>query len=227
MADPPRGMVTFLFTDIEGSTALWERDRTAMRDAVNQHLALLREVIVGQGGVAFKTVGDAMQAAFAAAPALAAAVAGQRALQTEAWSEATGALRVRMALHAGIAEPIDGDYLAPCLNRLSRLPASGHGQQVLLTETVRRLLEGELPDPAEAVTSLEEFSSGECAAPGQLENRLVVSVIQLRLIRCCRHHQGFSPSSLRRVWGFHGGRSRGSTASSCAPGRRRRDRRRR
>jgi len=51
MADPPRGMVTFLFTDIEGSTALWERNCTAMRAAVNQHLALLREVIVGQGGM--------------------------------------------------------------------------------------------------------------------------------------------------------------------------------
>src|SRR5215210_4804487 len=156
MADLPRGTVTFLFTDIEGSTALWERDRTAMRAAVNQHLALLREVIVGQGGVAFKTVGDAVQAAFATAPpALEAAVAGQRALQAAAWSEATGPLRVRVALHAGMAEPMDGDYLAPCLNRLSRLLAAGHGQQVLLTETVRRLLEGELPDPAEAVTSLE------------------------------------------------------------------------
>src|SRR5215212_8742427 len=100
MADPPRGMVTFLFTDIEGSTALWERDRTAMRAAVNQHLALLREVIVGQGGVAFKTVGDAVQAAFAAAPpALAAVVAGQRVLQGATWPDETGPLRVRMALH--------------------------------------------------------------------------------------------------------------------------------
>ena len=65
MADLPRGTVTFLFTDIEGSTALWERDRTAMRAAVNQHLALLREVIADHDGVAFKTVGDAVQAAFA------------------------------------------------------------------------------------------------------------------------------------------------------------------
>jgi hypothetical protein len=75
MADLPRGTVTFLFTDIEGSTALWERDRTAMRAAVNQHLALLREVIANHDGVAFKTVGDAVQATFATAPAaLAAAV---------------------------------------------------------------------------------------------------------------------------------------------------------
>src|SRR5215216_5799505 len=146
MAELPRGTVTFLFTDIEGSTALWERDRGAMREAVNQHLALLRDTVADHGGVAFKTVGDAVQAAFATAPpALAAAVAGQRALQTATWPEATGPLRVRVALHAGMAEPIDGDYLAPCLNRLARLLATGHGQQVLLTETVRRLLEGELP----------------------------------------------------------------------------------
>jgi predicted ATPase/class 3 adenylate cyclase len=146
MADLPRGTVTFLFTDIEGSTALWERDRTTMRAAVTQHLALLRETITAHSGVAFKTVGDAVQAAFATAPAaLTAAVDGQRALQAASWPEAIGLLRVRMALHAGMAEPIDGDYLAPCLNRLARLLAAGHGQQVLLTETVRRLLEEELP----------------------------------------------------------------------------------
>jgi class 3 adenylate cyclase len=69
MADLPRGTVTFLFTDVEGSTALWERDRAAMRAAVTQHLALLREAIATHGGVAFKTVGDAVQAAFATAPA--------------------------------------------------------------------------------------------------------------------------------------------------------------
>jgi predicted ATPase/class 3 adenylate cyclase len=156
MADLPRGTVTFLFTDIEGSTALWERDRAAMRAAVNQHLALLREVIADHDGVAFKTVGDAVQAAFGTAPAaLVAAVAAQRELQTVTWPEATGPLRVRVALHAGMAEPSDGDYLAPCLNRLSRLLAAGHGQQVLLTETVRRLLEGELP----AGTSLRSLGS--------------------------------------------------------------------
>ena len=146
MAELPRGTVTFLFTDIEGSTALWERDRSAMLAAVNQHLALLRDAIAGHGGVAFKTVGDAVQAAFASAPpALAAAVAGQRVLQAASWPDVTGPLRVRMALHAGMAEPVGGDYLAPCLNRLARLLAAGHGQQVLLTETVRRLLEGDVP----------------------------------------------------------------------------------
>ena len=146
MADLPRGTVTFLFTDIEGSTALWERDRTAMRAAAAQHLVILRDAIAIHGGIAFKTVGDAVQAAFTTAPpAVAAAVAGQLALQAETWPDETGPLRVRMALHAGMAEPVDDDYLAPCLNRLARLLAAGHGQQMLLTETVRQLLEGELP----------------------------------------------------------------------------------
>ena len=141
----PTGTVTFLFTDIEGSTRLWETNPARMRRAVDRHQVLLREAIADQGGVHFKTVGDALQAAFADAPsAVAAAVAGQQALVAEDWGD-QGPLRVRMALHAGSATPVDGDYLAPCLNRLSRLLGAGHGEQVLLTETVRRLLEGSLP----------------------------------------------------------------------------------
>ena len=83
MADLPRGTVTFLFTDIEGSTALWERDRQAMASVVARHLALLDVAIAAQGGVHFKTVGDAVQAVFPTAPAaVAAALAAQRALRT-------------------------------------------------------------------------------------------------------------------------------------------------
>src|SRR3954452_6791996 len=118
----PRGTVTFLFTDIEGSTALWERDRAAMANAVDRHLALLDTAITAHHGIHFKTVGDAVQAAFPTAPqAVAAAIDGQRALGAEDWS-AVGGLSVRMALHAGDAAPNEqGDYLAAPLNRLSRL----------------------------------------------------------------------------------------------------------
>ena len=88
MAELPSGTVTFLFTDIEGSTALWERDRVAMASAVARHLSLLRAATEAHGGVQFKTVGDAVQAAFATAPAaIAAAVAAQRALQAEQWPD--------------------------------------------------------------------------------------------------------------------------------------------
>jgi class 3 adenylate cyclase len=88
MVELPTGTVTFLFTDREGSTARWERDRQAMADAVDRHLALLHDGIEAHGGMLFKTVGDAVQAAFPTAPqAAAAAVAGQRALLAEDWGE--------------------------------------------------------------------------------------------------------------------------------------------
>src|SRR5687767_8097980 len=118
MAELPRGTVTFLFTDIEGSTALWERDRQAMASAVARHITLLHDAIAAHGGVHFKTVGDAVQAAFPTAPdAVAAALAAQRSIVAEDWS-AVGELRIRMALHAGEATPDErGDYLSAPLNR--------------------------------------------------------------------------------------------------------------
>src|SRR4029434_4547846 len=98
MPDLPSGTVTFLFTDIEGSTALWERDRAAMAVAVQRHIALLDEAIAAHGGVHFKTIGDAVQVAFhTASDALAAAIAGQQAILREPWPEQIEALRVRMA----------------------------------------------------------------------------------------------------------------------------------
>jgi predicted ATPase/class 3 adenylate cyclase len=147
MPDLPSGTVTFLFTDIAGSTALWERDRQAMAAAVARHIALLDAAIQAHGGVQYKTIGDAVQAAFpTAADAVAAGVAAQRALQAEPWPHPPGLLHVRMALHAGEAVPRDGDYLAGRLNRLARLLAAGHGGQVLLTEVVERLVESNLPN---------------------------------------------------------------------------------
>ncbi|MCC2628276.1 MAG: adenylate/guanylate cyclase protein [Thermomicrobiales bacterium] len=146
MPDLPSGTVTFLFTDIEGSTALWERDRAEMAAAVARHLAILVETIASHDGVPFKTVGDAVQAAFPVARnALAAAVAAQGALQTEPWDAPPGPLRIRMALHTGEAHPQDGDYVAAPLNRLARLLAAGHGGQILLTQAVQQLVRGDLP----------------------------------------------------------------------------------
>ncbi|MCD6058137.1 MAG: adenylate/guanylate cyclase protein [Thermomicrobiales bacterium] len=148
MPDLPSGTVTFLFTDIAGSTALWERDRPAMAAAVARHIVLLDAAIQAHGGVQYKTIGDAVQAAFPTAPnAVAAGVAAQRALQAEPWPDPPGPLHVRIALHAGEASPdARGDYLAAPLNRLARLLAAGHGTQIVLTEVVERLVEGALPD---------------------------------------------------------------------------------
>ena len=147
MPDLPSGTVTFLFTDIEGSTALWEQDRTAMADAVERHLAVLRQAVEMHGGVPFKVVGDAVQVAFPATPqAVAAALTAQRALIREDWG-ASSPLRVRMAMHAGAAEPDDrGDYVAPALNRLSQLLSVGHGGQVLLSLAVQQLARDALPN---------------------------------------------------------------------------------
>jgi predicted ATPase/class 3 adenylate cyclase len=146
MTELPRGTVTFLFTDIEGSTRLWEQDRAMMRTAVDCHLALLSEAISSHRGVHFKTVGDAVQAAFhTASEALAAALAGQRAILAEPWPEEIGSLWVRMALHAGTAAPAAGNYVAPALNRLSRTLGAAHGGQILVSDVVRDLIADNFP----------------------------------------------------------------------------------
>src|SRR6266581_6526004 len=115
MPDLPTGTITFLFTDIEGSTIRWEHHPEAMRTALARHDALLHESITAHDGVVFKMVGDAVYAAFAvAADAVAAALAGQRVVMAENWGE-VAPLRVRMALHSGAAQCREGDYFGPTL----------------------------------------------------------------------------------------------------------------
>jgi DNA-binding SARP family transcriptional activator/predicted ATPase len=144
-ADLPIGTVTFLFTDIEGSTRLWEQHANVMPAALARHDAILRAAVETHGGLVFRTVGDAICAAFTHAPdALSAALAGQRALQSEPW-EATGPLRVRMALHTGVVEARDGDYVGHPLNRLARILATGHGGQILLSQLTQGLVYDCLP----------------------------------------------------------------------------------
>lgn len=143
----PTGTVTFLFSDIEGSTVRWERDRTTMADALLRHDKLMREALEDHEAYIFKTVGDAFCAAFATTPdALEAAVAAQRALASEDFSDVEG-LHVRMALHAGRSTEREGDYFGPTVHRVARLLAIGHGGQVLVSGTAADLLRGELsPD---------------------------------------------------------------------------------
>ena len=145
MRDLPSGTVSFLFTDVEGSTRRWEADSPAMSSAIERHFALLDEAIAAHDGVRFKTIGDAIQAAFPTAhQAVLAAIAAQRSLQSEDWGS-LGPISVRMALHTGAAAPRDGDYLAPALNRLARLLAAGSGGQILVTEATRNLARDLLP----------------------------------------------------------------------------------
>jgi TolB-like protein/class 3 adenylate cyclase len=142
---PPTGTVTLLFSDIEGSTRLWETQQSAMRAALTRHDALLRSAIRSHRGHVFKTMGDAFCAAFDTAPeALGAALEAQRALHAEPWPDGAR-LRVRMALHSGAAEVRDGDYFGAPLNRVARLLAAGHGGQTLVSESTHDLSRDHLP----------------------------------------------------------------------------------
>jgi TolB-like protein/class 3 adenylate cyclase/tetratricopeptide (TPR) repeat protein len=142
---PPTGTVTFLFTDIEGSTRLWETQREAMTEALSRHDTLLRQCIESRGGHIFKTGGDAFCAAFAtAASAVEAALAAQRSFRAEVWPD-QAAIRARMALHTGAAELRDGDYFGTPLNQVARLLAVGHGGQTLLSEITHDLCRDRLP----------------------------------------------------------------------------------
>ncbi len=146
MTELPTGTVTFLFTDIEGSTTLWERNPAAMKASLARHHAILRRAIEGHGGHVFQIVGDSFQTAFAVASSgLAAAVAAQRALSAERWGE-TGPLRVRMGLHVGPAETSGDDYVSShTLNRASRVMSAAHGGQILLSLATAELVREQLP----------------------------------------------------------------------------------
>jgi predicted ATPase/class 3 adenylate cyclase/Tfp pilus assembly protein PilF len=152
MPEPPSGTVTFLFTDIEGSTRRWEQYPDAMRAALARHDTILRSSIEVNSGYVFKTVGDAFYASFGTAlHALSAAITSQIALQGESWSEEIGSLNVRIAIHTGIADFQDGDYFGQPLNRVSRILSTGHGGQTLLSEVTYGLVRDTLPDGVSAI----------------------------------------------------------------------------
>ena len=140
MSSLPSGTITFLFTDIEGSTRLWEQHPEQMRTALARHDTILREAIESNNGHVFKTVGDAFCAVFHTAPdALQTALAAQQALHAEAWPAETP-LRVRMALHTGAAQERDHDYFGPPVNRVARLLSLGYGGQTLVSEVTQSLV---------------------------------------------------------------------------------------
>ncbi len=142
----PTGTVTLLFTDIEGSTRMWDAEPEPMAIALRRHDAIVRAAIEGAAGYVFKTVGDAFCAAFETAQLAAeAAVAAQRALGAEQWATSRP-IRVRMSLHTGACEQRDGDYFGPVVNRTARLEAVAHGGQVLVSGVTAELLSDALPD---------------------------------------------------------------------------------
>jgi predicted ATPase/class 3 adenylate cyclase len=142
----PSGTVTLLFTDIEGSTARWERAPLAMRDALARHDAIVRGQVERFRGHVFKTIGDAFCVVFERPEdAVRAAVEAQLALGRNDFSE-IGTLPVRMALHTGANHERDGDYFGPSVNRVARLLATGHGGQILASGITAELVRDRLPE---------------------------------------------------------------------------------
>ncbi len=132
----PSGTVTFLFTDVEGSTRLWAADSDGMSASLRVHDDIVRSSIESLGGYVFSTAGDSFAAAFSlASKAVEATAELQAALANAAWPGPE--LRVRAGLHLGEAEQRGGDYFGPAVNTAARVSGAGHGGQTLLTDAVR------------------------------------------------------------------------------------------
>ena len=151
--DAPRGLVTFLFTDIVGSTRLWEQFPAAMPGAFRLHEQVVRQNALLNHGFVYKMIGDGFQIAFATPrQALAAAISIQRALATVNWA-AIEPISVRMGIHSTQTEERGNDYVGPGLNRLARMLAAGAGGQILVSERSAGLLHDD-PLPGSALRDL-------------------------------------------------------------------------
>src|SRR5262245_45043565 len=143
MAYEPSGTVTFVFADIDEEYFHVETDRDRRDAALRQYDSLFREAMQANGGYVYQKAGNAFQVAFSTAvQAVAAAAQAQRAFQSDS---ATGAIKVRMALHTGVTDIREGSYVGPLLNRVSRVMAAAHGGQVLLTQATEELVRDDLP----------------------------------------------------------------------------------
>lgn len=169
---PPSGTVTFLFTDIEGSTESWEAHESAMQDAVAAHDRILRSVIESGNGYVFTTAGDSFAASFQrVAAAVEAAVQIQRRLYDEDWPDPVR-LVVRMGLHTGEASERDGDYFGPAVNLAARVMSKANGGQIVLSNVSASLLGGEF-----SVKPLGRHRVKGVAAPVELAQVLVPGLV--------------------------------------------------
>jgi predicted ATPase/class 3 adenylate cyclase len=167
VAELPSGTVTFLFTDLERSTRLWEQHPEPMQEALARHDDVLRRAVEEHGGHVVKTTGDGLHAAFATAhDAVGAAVDAQRNLDGEAWP-LPDPLRVRMGLHTGEAEIRDGDYYGTAVNRAARIAGVAHGGQILCSFATEELVHDHLPDGV-TLKDLGEHALRDLARPEHL-----------------------------------------------------------
>lgn len=160
--------LTFLFTDLENSTPLWESFPDEMRTASARHDALMRASIEQHHGRVIKTMGDGFHAVFETpSDGVAAALAGQQAIIAEPWPEATVPLKVRMGLHTGESQERDGDYYGAEVNRAARVMGIGHGGQVLISEVTANLVRGAPPEDV-TLTNLGQHRLKGLTAPEQI-----------------------------------------------------------
>src|SRR5437762_1535276 len=158
----------FLFTDIEGSTTLWERFPERMRGALERHDSILRTIIESKNGCVFKTVGDSFCAVFPAVhDAIEAAAAAQHRIGAETWDEIGEPIRVRMAIHTGPADAREGDYFGPTMNRVARILASAHGGQIVLSKAAVDVVADRLP-PASTLVDLGEHRLKDLVRPERI-----------------------------------------------------------
>ena len=161
----PQGTVTFLFTDLEGSTRRWEAHPQEMKDALARHNAIVRGAVESHGGVVFSTMGDGLAAVFASArDAVRAVLAAQQGLAAEEWGEVTGPLAARMGLLTDEGVLGGEHYLNQPLNRCARLMAAGHGGQALVSGATELLVREDLP-PGCALVDLGEHRLRDLARP--------------------------------------------------------------
>jgi predicted ATPase/class 3 adenylate cyclase len=171
----PTGTVTFLFTDIEGSTKLLQRVGDAWDAVLAEHHRLLRSTLLTDDGYESATAGDGFLIVYpTATAAVAAAAAAQRALAAAQWSPGVE-LRVRMGLHSGEGRQSGGQYIGLDVHRAARIAAAAHGGQVLVSDTTRALAEGSLPDPL-ALRDLGEFRLKDLARREHLYQLVIVGL---------------------------------------------------
>jgi predicted ATPase/class 3 adenylate cyclase len=174
----PSGTVTFLFTDIVGSTKRWEEHPQEMEAALQRHNEIVRAILERHGAYIFKTAADGFRAAFdTAQKAVEAAVSAQQALQAEAWDPALDGMPVRMALNTASIQAQDGEYFGQPLNRIGRILASVHGGQVIMSNTTYLIVADDLP------AGVSGLDLGEHRLRDLYQTEHVVQVIAPGLLR--------------------------------------------
>jgi predicted ATPase/class 3 adenylate cyclase/DNA-binding SARP family transcriptional activator len=199
----PTGTVTVLMTDIEGSTALWEKAGDAFRSALSTHHALLRGEFRRHGGQEVKEAGDSFLVVFSAVgDALACAIACQRGLDKQPWPKQVGKLAVRMALHTGDVELEDGEYHGLMLHRAARMLAAAHGGQIICSDATTGLLIRDL-EPQVRLKDLGVWRLRDVELPERLFQAVYseMEIAEFPTLNAAPSHRAHLPLQFTRFFG--------------------------